>query len=78
MHIEIIGNPDGEREAFMQAMARLLRWGDPNLRARVMCSERNESGWLEWLIWIGNAEGQHRITIGMIQRSPDAEFEFHS
>jgi hypothetical protein len=39
---------------------------------------RDTNGWLEWLIVIRDERGDHRITIGMIQREPGKEFEFHS
>jgi len=35
-------------------------------------------GWLEWLLVLRRSDASLIITIGMIQRTPEAEFEFHS
>ena len=35
-------------------------------------------GWLEWLLVYQYQGCKNKLTVGMIQRTPDAEFEFHS
>lgn len=35
-------------------------------------------GWLEWLLVYNYAGSKNKLTVGMIQRTPDAEFEFHT
>lgn len=75
--IEIVGSINDEYEAFRAACTRVLRWGD-DTSARIHTNPREDSGWLEWLIVIDNADGTRAITIGLIQREPGAPFECHS
>jgi hypothetical protein len=76
--------PKGEIAAYAAANLRVLRMLSESeefttTTAEVIPSERNpQTGWIEWLIVIRNALGEHRITIGMIQRERGADFEFHS
>ena len=46
-------------------------------RARVYCSKRQDNGCLEFGMSIEYASGSS-LFIGCIQRTPGAEFEFHS
>lgn len=36
------------------------------------------AGWLEWVIVVEYRSGGGHLTIGAIQRMPNAEYEFHS
>jgi hypothetical protein len=78
MKIEFTGSPAGEEGAFVAACQRIYRWGASDIDVKVHMHPRDTNGWLEWLIVIRDEHGDHRITIGMIQREPGKEFEFHS
>ena len=73
LRIEFRGDVSQEPEAYLAACRRLLRWGGENTSAIVYVASRRRDGWLEWGIQIVGS-----IHIGMIQRTPGAEFEFHS
>lgn len=45
--------------------------------ANIIVSERLNSGWLEWAIMF-SVFGKQAFYLGAIQRTPDAEYEFHS
>lgn len=79
MKIEI-SNPEGAAEpsAIGNAICRCMRWDVDNNHAIIYVSPRLESGWLEYGLLIQNAECKQIIFIGMIQREPQAQFEFHS
>jgi len=78
MKIEFIGPAAGEELAFVNACKRIYRWGAADISVKVYMHPRNANGWLEWIIVIAGEQGDHRITIGMIQREPGKEYEFHS
>lgn len=71
-----------EPEAFTMAMKLVYRQTchPDSTAARVVIhtASRTKDGWLEWLVSIYNQENQRMITIGLIQRTPDSEFEAHS
>ena len=85
MQIEVLyDNP--EPEALGRAVIHALRWKDcqsPPLRAVIHCNSRLASGWLEYIIVLRRpADETYKdsiyLSMGMIQRSPEAEYEFHS
>ena len=78
MRIDFQGDIAKEHEAYLAVCRRLLRWGDENLQATVHVHPRDMHGWLEWLLVLRRSDASLIITIGMIQRTPEAEFEFHS
>jgi hypothetical protein len=78
MKIEIIGTPAGEEQAFVACMQRIYRWGDSEIDVKVYTRPRTSAGWLEWIIDIHSENGKQVIVIGMIQREPGKEWEFHS
>ena len=75
-----------ETEAMAKAHAHIERMDNGRLsqvelymspRVPLDAEEWKHPGWLEWLIkyeW----ETGGKLTVGMIQRRPGAEFEFHS
>jgi|SoimicMinimDraft_17_1059745.scaffolds.fasta_scaffold212402_2 hypothetical protein len=78
MKIEFIGEVAVSEAPFLAACQRIYRWGASDIDVKVHMHPREPNGWLEWLIVIRDEHGDHRITIGMIQREPGKEFEFHS
>jgi hypothetical protein len=73
LRIEFRGDVSQEPEAYLAACRRLLRWGGENTSAIVYVSPRREDGWLEWAVSIVGS-----MTIHMVQRTPGAEWEWHS
>lgn len=76
-----------ETEAQAKAHAHIERMDNGRLyqvdifmqpRIPLDAPEYKHPGWLEWLLvyrWEGS---DSKLTVGMIQRQPGAEFEFHS
>ena len=85
MQIEVLYDKP-EPEALGRAVIHALRWKNcqsPTLRAVIHCNERLASGWLEYIIVLRRpADEIDRdsiyLSMGMIQREPGAEYEFHS
>lgn len=79
MKIEII-DPDGAAipEAIGQAVCRAMRWDTDENQAIIYVNPRLENGWLEYQLSIQTKECKGIIFIGMVQRQPNTEFEFHS
>ena len=79
MKIEVVFDTP-EPEALGYAVIRALRFSNPDnpLNAEIQCNSRLASGWLEYLIVLRRPDLSHYMTIGMIQREPGAEYEFHS
>lgn len=77
-----------EPEAISKAVMRANRFDGDGKTATIFVRGRagngagfhfpDPPGWLEYLIVIQHADGRPYMTIGMIQRSVGAEFEFHS
>jgi hypothetical protein len=78
MKIEFLGEIGNEGDAYIAACRRILRWGNPDIDATVFVNPRAKGGCLEWGMTLRNAEGKVVIFIGMLQRTPESEFEFHS
>ena len=85
MQIEVpYGKP--EPESLGRAVIHALRWESclsPFLHAVIHCNERLASGWLEYIIVLHRPNDEvHKnsiyLSMGMIQREPGAEYEFHS
>ena len=79
MKIEVVFDTP-EPEALGTAIIRALRFtnSESPLDAEIQCNTRLASGWLEYLIVLRRPDLSHYMTIGMIQREPGAEYEFHS
>ena len=78
MKIEFLGHIGNEGDAYVAACRRVLRWGNPDIDATVYVNPRDKDGSLEWGITLRNSTGNVVIFIGMLQRTPGGEFEFHS
>lgn len=84
MQITIHSSEIAEPEALIKAVERVNRWGETGV-AEIFCRPRvaldapeyNMPGWLEYHIMI-HMPNNRKYVIGMIQRSPGAEYEFHS
>lgn len=82
MKITLYGT--AEPEALARAYERALRYGGPDCVIEITCrpragaSDRDPPGWLEYVINFMSSENVSDYTIGMIQRSVGAEWEFHS
>ena len=75
-------SPDAfEAVAFGRACQRALQLthgAETDRRVEIITQPRKESGWLEYYINVFDSEDKRIIMVAMIQRTPDAEFEFHS
>jgi hypothetical protein len=90
MNITIIDEGKlAEPEALGRAVSHASRWhgaytntdhdADIYVSARSDgINSREPAGWLEYLIVLKRPDGERSMTIGMVQRSVGAEFEFHS
>lgn len=81
MKIETFGD-GGEHEAIGKACQRAYSFA-PECNAIIYIKPRSTGGsdpvgWLEYGILFRNTNGINQMYIGMIQRSPGAEYEFHS
>lgn len=83
IRIEIQGYDEGEDEALDKAVQ--LVWRHRASRATIFVHPRIPSdaepyrnpGWLEYLVRMTYESGAE-LTVGMIQRRPGAEYEYHS
>ena len=78
LKIEFTASPFIEPEAYLAVCKRIMRWSEtPDLRVTVHVRPRLKDGFLEWLVVL--FDGEHRIiTLGMIERTHGAGYEFHS
>ena len=76
IRINILGG-EPELEAFGEAAKRLLRWSN-DITCDLHVTPRTADGWLEYGLDLKRATGEHQIFIGMIQRTPGEDWEFHS
>lgn len=73
----------GEREAAHAMYKHIARMDGDNLQAVTVYAgprkppESREAGWLEWALNYQWDSGS-KLFVGMIQRHPGADFEFHS
>ena len=69
-----------ETEAIEAALTRIDRVlpADENRGTAILrLAQREPNGWLEYLLHYDFYSGG-KLTVGMVQRQPGAEFEFHS
>ncbi|MDI1362570.1 hypothetical protein [Methylotenera sp.] len=75
--VTIHNYPDNEPNALAAALThteRFDRWD-----AKVFVQKRLPSGWLEYgLSYFNPNNAEHQLYVALVQRTPDAEFEFHS
>jgi hypothetical protein len=74
--VNIVG-PEPESEAFGMACRRAHRFAGNQADVNLVTAEREPDGWLEYLLSF-QKEGKQWYLIAMIQRTPGAEWEFHS
>lgn len=83
--IEIINKIDGEADAVARALVKANQYLPTANTIRILCAPRvpadapayKHPGWLEYPIQIRFDNGS-KLFLAMIQRTIDAEFEFHS
>lgn len=76
MLIEIFDRELAESEALKAALDRVL-WHQNVSRVTIFVNPRNKEGWLEYGLKFEYTTGG-QMYIGMLQRTPDQPFEFHS
>ena len=68
---------DKEPSMLYNVMGRVSSHVPRAKRIDLYCMERNENGWLEWSMDVVYLSGG-TIHIGIIQREPGADVEYHS
>jgi hypothetical protein len=66
--------------AFLSAIFKRAaeRYVDEYRRVDIYPHYRTPSGFLQWVLRLHSRTGGEPLTVGVVQRQPDAEIEFHS
>ena len=77
LQINILNKEVAEDEAMRQVFNRVIRHMHGTIKVDIHCAKRKLDGWLEYLLVFDYANGGS-LTIGMVQRSLNHDFEFHT
>lgn len=79
LKIEITGIDLADEAVLRAVFSRVVRERHDVKRVELVCSERRESGHLEYSMYMAyRGERDHGIVVGVVQRGPGEVVEFHS